>query len=810
MGLASPFDRICKFGHRALLATLLATTAIVAGPGILVGPAMAQDGRVIEFNIPAGPLNRALAAFGSQSATQLSYEASIASGLSSPGVRGAFSREAALNQILQGSGLVYSFAGGRNVVITAPDQSLGEVTPDGASMLGTIVLQGGGVTEGTGSYTTSDMSSATGLPLSIRETPQSVSVVTRQVIEDKKYTSLDQAVKDAPGLAAVQDISDGRWRYTSRGFNVSNIQTDGLAMDPVRDNLPQDDLAIYDRIEIVRGATGLLEGSGYPSAAINMVRKKPFSEPHYSISTSASSFGNARVELDASHPLNHSGSWRGRVVGAFSDGDTYRDYNQQKSTVLYGVIEGDISENTTVSFGASYNKERTDGYSWGGLPTRADGSFFIWDRSKYLGHDWEYSDKKMTSVYFDLEHHFASGWKATFSAKRTQASSELLTSYLSDWSLLNEYTMNNRMYDYDHDNFALNAQISGPIELFGQTHDLTFGVNGRRDDQENSGYRGASYIVDPDTWDPTSIAEPDTSTYTHYYTTKYRQDEIGIYGSGRFRLNDDFTVIAGARVSWFDYSSPTDPSEYSENGKFIPYLGAVYDITDDLSVYASYTSIFRAQSRIDATGGMLPPIDGTNVEFGAKTSIMDGRLSASAALFQVNLTNLPESVSASECQSSSTCYRAGEEVRSRGAELELTGDITDNWRLMAGYTYAKSEYIDGPKKGDRYNAQTYPEHMLKIFSTYRFDGGFEGLTVGGGIRVFSNTFSGGDGYMIKQPGYAVADVMMKYDFDDKTSLQLNVNNLFDKKYYGAISTSTGYGNHLGSPRELRLSLKHTF
>ncbi|TNM59518.1 TonB-dependent siderophore receptor [Aliirhizobium smilacinae] len=797
---------------RTLSLLLLSTFLGSIGAGGYTNAMAQQASQTLSFNIPSQPLASALSAFMSASDWDVSFTSTAVAGKQSAAVVGKFSAEQALRTLLAGTGVSIRMAGSKTAALVVPAAGAGETGSADGTTLEPIVLtaQAGGTTEGSGSYTTPQMSSATGLPLSIKETPQAVSVVTRQAIDDKNYSSLDQAVKDSPGLSAVQDIADGRWRYTSRGFDVFNIQNDGLTMAPVRDGLPQDDLSIYDRVEIVRGATGLLEGAGYPSATINLVRKKALQEPRYSVTTTGSSWGNGRVELDASQPLNADGSVRGRFVAAFNGGEGYRDYNKQKNLVLYGTLEADITDDTTISVGLSHTKERIDGYSWAGVPTHGDGSFFNWDTSDFFGADWEYADKRKTTAYFDIQHEFEGGWKANLSAQRVWASSELLTSYLSDWSQIDVFTKNDRIYEYDADNYAVNAQLSGPVEFLGQTHDLTFGVSAHRDNQENSGYRGASYLIDPTTWDPSSIAKPSLDTYTKYYTTKYKQDEIGIYGAGRFHLTDDLTLIAGGRFSWFDYASPTVPSYYHENGKFVPYLGVVYDVTDQVSVYASYTSIFRAQNRIDPTGQLLPAIDGANYEAGVKGSFFDDRLNATVSVFQINLSNLPETVAASECQASSSCYRAGEEVRSRGIELEVSGHITDQWQLMAGYTYSKPEYVDGPNSGDRYNSQVYPEHMFKMFTTYSMDGALEGLTVGGGLRAFSNTFYDGGSYRIEQPAYAVADLMMKYDFNDKTALQLNVNNVFDKKYYGAISTYTGYGNHLGAPREFRLSLSHTF
>ncbi|GAA5542044.1 MULTISPECIES: TonB-dependent receptor [Brucella] len=790
---------------------LLAGTAMMSVPAVEQAKAQSAttSATSTKFNIPAQSLSTALIAFSRQTKLGIFVTSSLASGKKSTAVNGALSPEVALQRLLSGTGLTYTFTNQNTVRIIGSDHAATATSPDGSVILETITVQGQGVTtEGTGAYTIPEMSSATGLPLSIKETPQSVSVVTNQKIKDKAYTSLDQAINDVPGLIATPDFGDSRWQYYARGSLVNSIQYDGLTNSVTtfsRDGTTQDDLILYDRIEVVRGATGLLQGTGNPSASINLVRKKPTDVAQTSVTTTGSSWGNGRIEVDASRPLNEEGTVRGRFAGSFLGGEGYRDYNDQRNFVLYGVIEADLTENTTASLGISHQKEHVDGYGNGGYPTRPDGSFYDWTAKDYLGSDWEYSDKRKTTAYFDLEHRFGNDWKANVTAQYSWSSGTIESSYLTYSN--GTYLKNDRIYDGDSKSYAIDGRFSGPVELFGRTHDLIFGASTHRDDFSYSAFSAPAYAVDIFNWDPSAISKP--SMTTNYYNTDPTITETGLYGAGRFTISDDLKFILGARVSWYDYNSPVEKVSLSEDAKFVPYVGAVYDLTDTVSVYASYTSIFQPQPYYDPSGSILAPIEGRNVEAGVKGSFFDDRFNASVAIFQSNQNNLPIYYGTA-CAGSPSCYTAADEVRTRGVEFELNGKITNQLNVSASYTFAKAEYVEGTKEGQIYNSAVSPENMFKLYASYDFDQKLEGLTVGGGVRAFSKTYYTATTSYKEQPAYAVVDLMAKYDFNDSTAMQLNVNNVFDKTYYSKLSTSTAYGNFIGAPRNVTLSLTHKF
>lgn len=815
--------------------TAVYLAAVVAGG--LVSTANAQDtavqqATVVTFNIGAQDLGSALTAFADRAGLRLLLPSSLVAGKRSDGISGTFTKEQALANLLKGTGLAYRFTNASTVTIVDPSTgNAGGASADGATALEAIILRGQSqTTEGTGSYTTGEMASATKLGLTARQTPQSVSVITDQKIKDRNYGTLNEALRDAPGVISTNGFGETRWEYWARGSTIDNIQYDGVS-GPIqiysRDAFALEDLAMYDHVEIVRGANGLTEGAGNPAATVNLVRKKPTDEKQIIASTTASSWKAGRVMLDASSPLNDDNSLRGRFVAVGSGGDGFRDFYSSRNALLYGVLEADLGDSTTVSLGYSYQKENIDGYDWGGLPNRTDGSFYDFDSDSYIGYDDSYLNKTQNTIYADLEHEFDNGWTFNTSARVSRASSVMLSSYTVPGSMLNRLLsddyigMLDHRFEYDEDTYSLDAHLSGEVDLFGREHDVVFGVSGSRDVLNVVSWRNNWHVVNPETWDP---AVGSITGLKQYAVSDYEKTQGGFYGATRLNLADNLKLILGGRVSWFEgttsvVQTSTNSSKFTENGKFAPYAGIVYDITDDLTAYASYTTIFQPQNNYGVDGSVLPAIEGTNVEVGLKADLFDDRATASFALYETRRKNIATIIpGVSYCvPNQPNCYEASDLVRTRGFEVELSGELTDGWNLTASYAYGKSKYIKGENAGTDYGTEKFPEHMGKIFTTYQLSGAWEKLTIGGGVRMQSEltydgtvaTASGSKPIHKHQPGYAVADLMARYDFTPETQLQLNVNNVFNKQYYSSISNTIS-GNFMGAPRNVTLTLTHKF
>ncbi|AOE68400.1 TonB-dependent receptor [Pseudomonas fluorescens] len=666
----------------------------------------------------------------------------------------------------------------------------------------------GDTTEGTQSYTTGEMATATKLPLSMRETPQAVTVITRQRMDDQAMTSVNDVVKNTPGLFLSQASGPGRQTYKSRGFDIDNMMFDGLpSAYSGYANSVQPNLAMFDRVEVIRGATGLVTGAGNPSAAINFVRKRPTLTPQVSITGAAGSWDDYRGELDASSALNDSGTLRGRVVGSYRDANSFRDKETSDHGLFYAIGEADLSENTTATLGFSQQEDQTN-YFWGGLPLGADGHHLNLPRSTNPGSDWENKKLTINTVFGDVQHRFDNGWKLNLAGSASQLDGVFTGTYQSRYRT----TLARTAYQSHQDDkqYAFDTFASGPVEAFGRTHEVVVGTSKRILDATSKEY--SPY----DTNYPLNGAKPDfvRNGKGHAITS---QD--GVYLTTRLNLADPLKVILGGRLDWYDYDDRQGNGDYKVTRNLTRYAGVIYDLDEHHSVYASYTDIFTPQSSKDLSGKVLEPIVGENYEVGLKGEYFNGALNASVAVFQIDQKNRATQAATQLGCPQLTCYDASGLVRSQGIDLELQGALTENWQVGGGFTYTRVHYIkdtNAANKNQRFDTDT-PERMFKLTTSYRFQGPLEKLRIGGNVywqsRMYNDVvLADSSRYRLEQGSYAVADVMAGYQVTRHLDLQVNVNNLFDRTYYSAIGTSPIWGSTdtYGNPRSFGLTAKYTF
>ena len=575
-------------------------------------------------------------------------------------------------------------------------------------------------------------------------------------------------------------------------------------------------MAMYDRVEVLRGAAGLMTGTGNPSGTINLVRKRPTDAPQVSLTGSLGSWNNLRGEIDASGPLNAAGTLRGRAVVALQDTDTFKRAYRHERQLVYGTLEADIAPRTRLSLGGYYNREDNPGADWNGLPTRRDGSFYPLPRSARVTPDWAYWNKENASLFAELEHGLGNGWKTQLTARVLQAKMDMLGTYLYPLEDSADFGQGVGAYAYKKTQYSLDAFAQGPWQWLGRTHEMVFGASVRQNsDDDGPGGWPSDYqqIVDPMTWDPGSVARPAINTL---WSRRGHQRQLGAYGTLRLSVAQPLTALLGARVDSYSYDMLTRSGEWSDSSRYrvhdriTPYAGLVYALDSRHSAYASWTSVFQPQSNQGARGALLDPVTGRNLELGIKGEYAQGRLQASAALFQINQKNLPLQLPQSQCSPNvASCYAQTGEVRSRGVEFELAGAVTPSLQLMAGYTYNRAQHVrdsDVAKAGTPYDTQT-PRHLLKLSARYQLPGAWQRWSLGGSVRTRSETRSAG--YGVRQGGYTLVDLMASYQFSRQLDIRLNINNLTDKYYYQAIG-STQDNNHFGAPRNVLLTARYRF
>lgn len=684
---------------------------------------------------------------------------------------------------------------------------------DEATELEPIVVEGATYeTEDSGSYTSKLVSVGDKDTRSQREVPQSTTVVTRKRLDDGNFTSLDTVLRKTPGVVVLTN-DDGRSSLYSRGFEYDYLYLNGLPTPVSSIYGTQPDMVTVDHIEILRGPAGLFGGASEPSGAINMRLKQPSNQYKAQVNTIFDTWQGKRVEGDVTGPLNKSGSVRGRLIGALSSKDSWTDTVDNKVGVAYGTIEADVTDNTTARF--TINHRERDITPFNGLPTDQNGKLLDLDTSTYTGAKWNNFENNVTDYIAEVEHKFDDGGHAKLSALYSHVDVDFLYAYASNYVLANGDVNgaggNDTRWlarDYTQDTVSLDAHVSKPFELFGLENNIIAGADFRTTDSTlysaTGTIAGSQNIYN---WN-SNIAKP-TVTYGNPTDTDLTQ--WGLYGQLRVKPIDPLTLIGGGRFSWYETSSTTGStnSSGSEKGKFTPYAGVVYDLTDSLSAYGSYTETFQPQTQTDSSDHLLDPRTGRQFEVGLKAELLDG-INASLALFDLTDTNR-----AVTDPNDTTSYLALGEAHLRGIETEISGEVMQNWEVALGYTYTDTEYTKTTRAA---GSEFYtPEHMLQLWTKYTFDGHdnwTDGLFVGGGVKVFSSfknisrTAAGG-ATTIEAPSYAVVDLQAGYKFSDNVTATLTVNNVFDEKYYERVG-GTSVFNFYGEPRSVSFKLATTF
>ncbi|MEX5343146.1 TonB-dependent siderophore receptor [Pseudomonas sp. I2] len=805
----------------------------LAGACCLPAQALAapvSQGQQIDWNIPAGPLAVALDQMARQGGLNLSFDANSLQGKTTGGVRGHYDSAQALSILLQGSDVQVQQQNDKSFLLI-PAMDVGSALELGATSISSNRL--GETTEHSGSYTTGAVTIGKA-PQSLRRTPQSVTVVTRQRIDDQNITNLTNLLEQTPGV--VVNLTDSeRVQYYSRGYAIDAIQYDGatVVQSSGGGSFIQSDSAIIDRAEILRGATGMLRGAGNPSGTVNLVRKRPTYEFQGEGSVTLGSWDAQRYVADLSGPLTETGNVRGRVIAVHDDKDHFQDSRMERKEVFYGVLAFDLNDSTTLTTGLEWTKLDATG-AWGNLPADYDGSPLPLGRSTYLGADWNRWDRSNLQTFAELEHRFDNDWKLKLMAQRTHFELDdhgFKQTYFTrasgaDNPTNNPYLMNYQVTEGDGGESLqnnLSATLNGPFELFGRTHELMLGVERIRNDSYASAtHFTPSGLFDIRDWDPkTSLPEPDIDITAHPVRTRTTQE--GAYATWRISLADPLTAIIGARNNWYDYEQENNTSgngTFSVDNKLVPYAALIYDLNENFSTYASYTEIFNPQTVTDVSGSVLKPVEGEAYETGIKGEFYDGRLNASLAFFRIYQVGnaIDDIASGMPCGGNTGyCKIAAGKNRSQGFELEISGEVLPGWNVTGGYTYNTTEYLNDPNNQGNAIRTTDPKRMLKLFTSYRLPGELDAWTIGGGVQAQSDIYSRATASsrgvnpdaVASQSGYAVYNAMVNYRFNEHYSLQLNANNIFDKKYYRQVApTPTGY--YWGDPRNVSVTLRGTF
>ncbi|MFT4065911.1 TonB-dependent siderophore receptor [Paraburkholderia sp.] len=662
-------------------------------------------------------------------------------------------------------------------------------------------------TEGSGSYAgrTATIAGKTEQP--IKEIPASVSVLTRQRMDDQNLTSIQDALRYVTGVQSI-DYGDGTAYFKSRG-NYLSVQFDGVSVISGLQFLQQFDLAMYDRIEVMRGPTGVMDGVTDPGGTINLVRKRPQDTFHVSTETQFDSFGSARQMIDVTGPLNKDGSLRGRAVVVGSTALQSVDRTRQKEAMAYGALDYDFSPRTTLSLSAGYQVNPINGLDYGAPGvTDADGNLLGRVQSPFTQNfspSWNYGYTSLQEVNGNLVHRFENGWKSQTTLFYRHELTKADYAYSGPGATadgLSYFGEQRQRNTYDW--WGFDSNVTGPIQAFGQTHTLTIGANySLLNTTQQSGFVALNGPFDDQTFslfDPNAVLKTDVP-FT--FGSNGRTEQYGVYAQARIHLAKPVTLVLGAREAFLSVESQTTLPSVEDwqtqadiKHRFLPNVGLVYDITPSLTAYASYSKFLTAQTATTFSGSLLPPRTGEQYEIGLKTSLLNNRLQTTTALFRINDDNRavtdPDHPTGSIAAGKST---------DEGFELEVSGQPLPNWNLYAGYTYLNVNYEnDAPNLTDG----TDPRHLFKLWTSYKFtQGAMSGVMIGGGMLAQTRISRG-----VEQGGYAIFNAQVGYRFNKHVEASLNLNNIFNRDYY--LRPPGTFFSTFGNKRNVMLTVRSDF
>lgn len=709
-----------------------------------------------------------------------------------------------------------------STVAFSAESSMSSEIEDSVQTLPVITVQATETQEE--SYTVSSANTATKLDLSLRETPQTVQVFTREYLDDRNIESFQELLANITGVSISR--TDERLRANARGFDVDYYLIDGMPSTlTLSDGDP--DLGLYERVEVVKGANGLMTGAGNPAIGLNLIRKRATSNEFTGeVTASAGSWNNLSSTVDLSAPLNNDGSLRGRVFVKNSHEDSYMDFYERERRIAYGTLNFDMTDKTTLSVGASYQELERNGVRWGGLPAfYTDGTRTNFDRSLTVSSDWTYWNVDSTEFFANLKQNLFNdvNLNVAYAFRRDDVSTNILyiggrvdkTTNTSDIANVSAYTS----ADTTNEN-NVDVYLSAPFTIANREQELVVGGSWNQTEEKSNTF-GGSYYTGQNVLNVDALDYDNMNTRLVIPLERNQKNDLdqttqsAAYIAGKFHLLDPLKAVAGLRVTNWEFQeedtngdgTTADAREF--NNELTPYAGLIFDFADNYSWYASYTSIFKPQSRKDENGNYLDPVEGKSYETGLKGEFFDQRLNASVSVFRIEQDNFAqllldengENVKIKDVQGNPTAdnaYYGAEGTVSEGVELNVQGEINENWSLHFGV--ANFDAVDA---NDNEVSTTSSRTTADIFVKYKNEDWFAGA----GVNYYSDIYSGSGQNRIERDDLYLANAMLGYHFDSNFSGQININNIFDKKYYEGIGANS---MNYGDPRNATLTLKYKF
>lgn len=779
------------------------------------------------YDIPAGPLSSALSRFAGEAGVMLSVDGSLLEGRQSSGLQGQYGIEDGFATLLQGSGLqAVRDEQGTYSLVSSPSRDQAE-----AVELKPMVVEGFALGNALGEmegYSATHSSVATKTSMPLVETSQTVSVVTRQQIEDQGSRSIAQAVRYTPGLMSTPYGATTRYDYVAmRGItdgSVDNLYLDGqkLLGDSGTYSSLQVDPYFVERIDILKGPSSVLYGRSLPGGLVAMTSKKPQYEASRQIQLSYGSEDNKQAAFDFTGPLDDE-RIAYRLVGVVKDADNQVDGVEEKRYAVMPSLSIDFTEDTRLTLLAMLQHDPESGYH-GGLP--ADGTITSHDgqrisRSFFEGdEDYEKFERDQQMIGYQLEHRFNDVVSARQNFQYLDSTVESGQVYQYGYATQDELVRYYTGADEVLHAWTIDNQLQFLFDTGALSHTVVTGLDYQRRKAKVDYDAGSGLSnINPYTGS-VSAASP---TFYHQYDESRELEQTGLYVQDLISLGN-WRFSLGARQDWVDVSFDQtesiygDQSDQSKLEQFTGRVGVLYAFDNGLSPYVSYSESFNP----NATGAynfdgsaydisLLDPTEGEQVELGLKYQPLGTDDLYTISLFDLKQSNL------SSKDSNENFFRSVGEITSRGVELEARLNPLENVNVLASYTYMDVEYSKDyigtagiNNRGNTPNAVA--RNMASLWTDYTFDQGLiAGLQIGGGVRYFGKSWADAEN-TLRIPSYTLYDAMLGYDMSrvglDGVGVRLNLNNLTDEKYVAACNSLNQC--YYGEERNVMATLTYDF
>ncbi len=750
------------------------------------------------LDLPTQPLATTLNKLAEISGAKLMYADDAVQNLQSTPLKGTYTVAQALDQILDKNRLSYELVDNSMIVIKqkAPDPTqfpeikiTGEMDPD--ALYST-------------QYKVPDASTATKTKTPIMETPMSIQVVPKSVLNDQQAFRLEDALNNISGVFPQQGIGLIE-SFNIRGFNTFDYYRDGVRFQSANTQTGSRETANLERIEVLKGPASILFGRIEPGGMINLVTKKPQATPYYSVQQQFGSYNLFRTTVDATSGLNESNSLLYRLNFAYEDKGSFRQFVDNHHFFLAPVLQWRISDRTQVTLEMEYKTGKgTQDFGFPAVGNRPANLPI----QRNLGESFQGSEFEEIHAGFNWSHALNDNWeikhRANLQLTEQNATVAALLGLQPDNRTLNRAFAGFR--DNKAETYNTSMDLTGNIDTFGIKHTILMGG-----DYFYSNNKGV-FINDPnfpsiDIFNPVhSGSRIQNPTLVDPYSGT--EDWFGLYFQDQIKLPYNVHVLAGFR---YDNAEIKNRSAVNKQDKITPRAGVLWRPIPAISFYGNYVeSLGRPNFGSIGLGGQsLKAETAQQWEAGIKTELLDGRFSATVAWFQLTKQNVATGHPDPQLALQGFSVLTGE-ARNEGIEVDITGELLPGWNVIANYAYIDSEITraNNDTEGNRFS--NVPKHAGNIWSTFAFQNeALRGLKVGGGVTLRGKR-EGNPENNFQMPGYAVFNLMTSYSKKvgkTRVTAQLNVNNLFDKEYF---PSSSGFGRSritVGTPRIFLGSLR---